>query len=42
MSMMRTVFGENRGDFGISAKPCPRRFVLSTAELGPGDGYDPP
>ena len=32
--MMRTEFGEDRRDFGISVKPCPRRFVLSTDELG--------
>jgi cyclohexyl-isocyanide hydratase len=34
MSTVRTRFGEDCRDFGISAKPCPHRFVLSTAELG--------
>src|SRR5262249_46083896 len=32
--MTRTRFGEERGDFGISAKPCPARFVLSIGNPG--------
>ena len=31
--MTRIGFGEERGDFGISAKPCPDRLALSIADL---------
>ena len=32
--MARIWLGEERGDFGISARPCPARFVLSIGDLG--------
>lgn len=32
--MARIELGEKRGDFGISARACPRRFAVSIATLG--------
>src|SRR5258708_18815819 len=37
--MTRIGFGEKRGDFGISAKHCTRRFALSIADLEPGNVF---
>jgi hypothetical protein len=39
--MTRVTFGMERGDFGISAKPCPARLSLSIPDLRPGAVRDP-